>query len=134
MRAHPAGPRHAEVLPPANTADPRPSTPDELDALAPEVWPRNAERRPDGVVALAGVDVRELAETFGTPLFVIDENDFRARCAEHAAAFGDPGLVHYASKAFLSVEVARWVAQEGLSLDVCSDGELAVALRAGFPP
>jgi diaminopimelate decarboxylase len=133
MRAHPAGPRHAEVLPPQSIAGPRPSAPGELDELVPAVWPRNAERRPDGAVAFAGVDVRELATEYGTPLFVIDEADFRARCAEHAAAFGDPGLVHYASKAFLSVEIARWVAQEGLSLDVCSGGELAVALRAGFP-
>ena len=79
------------------------------------------------------MDVRELAERFGTPLFVVDEADFRARCAEFADAFGDPALVHYASKAFLSVEVARWVAEEGLGLDVCSGGELAIALRAGFP-
>src|SRR5262249_36657650 len=51
-----------------------------------------------------------------------------------AQAFGDPALVHYASKAFLSTEIARWVALEGLSLDVCSGGGLAVALRADFPP
>jgi diaminopimelate decarboxylase len=134
MRAHPAGPRHAEVLPPANTAESRPSTPDELDRLLPEVWPRNARREADGAVRLSGVDVRELAARYGTPLFVIDEDDFRSRCREHAAAFGEPALVHYASKAFLSVEIARWVAEEGLSLDVCSGGELAIALRAGFPP
>src|SRR4029079_9153817 len=87
----------------------------------------------DGVVRLAGVDVRELAREFGTPLFVIDEDDFRSRCRDHARAFGDPALVHYAAKAFLSVHIARWVAEEGLSLDVCSGGELAIALRAGFP-
>jgi diaminopimelate decarboxylase len=134
MRAHPAGPRHAEVQSSASTAGPRPSTSDELDELFAEVWPRNAERQPDGAVTLAGVDVRELAERYGTPLFVMDEDDFRSRCAEHAAAFGDPALVHYAGKAFLSMEIARWVAQEGLSLDVCSGGELAIALRAEFPP
>src|SRR5436190_6288995 len=134
MRAHPAGPRYAEVLPPAKTAGARPSTPDELDDLVHGVWPRNARRGADGAVTIAGVDVRDLAERYGTPLFVVDEDDFRSRCAEHAAAFGDPALVHYASKAFLSVEIARWVAQEGLSLDVCSGGELAIALRAGFPP
>src|SRR4051812_30680297 len=133
MRAHPAGPLHADVLPPGSTAGPRPSTADELDELLPAVWPRGARRDSDGVVRLAGVDVRALAEEYGTPLFVMDEADFRARCAEHARAFGDPTLVHYASKAFLSVAVARWVAEEGLSIDVCSGGELAIALRAEFP-
>jgi diaminopimelate decarboxylase len=133
MRAHPAGPRHADVLVPANTAGPRPSTPDELNDLPGEVWPRNAGRADDGVLRLGGVDVRDLAESYGTPLFVVDEADFRSRCAEFAAAFGDPALVHYASKAFLSVQVARWIADEGLGLDVCSGGELAIALRAGFP-
>ncbi|HEX3651125.1 MAG TPA: diaminopimelate decarboxylase [Pseudonocardiaceae bacterium] len=133
MRAHPAGPRHADVLLPANTAGPRPSTSDELDDLPEGVWPRGAARADDGVLHLAGVDVRELAERYGTPLFVVDEADFRSRCAEFAAAFGDPALVHYASKAFLSVQVARWIADEGLGLDVCSGGELAIAVRAGFP-
>jgi diaminopimelate decarboxylase len=134
VRAHPAGPRHAEVLLPGNTAGARPSSPGELDRLLPEVWPRNAARGEDGVVRLAGVDVRELAREFGTPLFVVDEDDFRFRCRDHARAFGDPALVHYAAKAFLSVQIARWVAEEGLSLDVCSGGELAIALRAEFPP
>ncbi len=82
---------------------------------------------------LAGVEVGELAETYGTPLFVMDEADFRARCTEHAAAFGAPQRVHYAAKAFLCSEIARWVAQEGLSLDVCTGTELALALHAGFP-
>ena len=104
-----------------------------LDVLAATVWPRNAERRPDGALQVAGVDVRELAAEYGTPLFVLDEVDFRSRCAEFASAYGDPTAVHYAAKAFLSTEVARWVAAEGLSLDVCSGGELAIALRAGFP-
>ncbi|HVK23315.1 MAG TPA: diaminopimelate decarboxylase [Actinokineospora sp.] len=134
MRAHPAGPRHAEVLPPSNTASERPTSAEALDELVPVVWPRNIERGADGAVRLAGVDVRDLAETYGTPLFVVDEADFRGRCQDHAIAFGDPALVHYASKAFLSVEIARWVAEEGLSLDVASGGELAVALRADFPP
>jgi len=105
-----------------------------LNELPASVWPRNCARGEDGVVRLAGVDVGELAETYGTPLFIVDEDDFRSRCADHARAFGDPALVHYASKAFLSTEIARWVADEGLSLDVCSGGELAIALRAGFPP
>jgi diaminopimelate decarboxylase len=134
VRAHPAGPRHAEVLPPASTAGPAPATADELHTLPATVWPRNASRDRDGVLRLSGMDCRELAAEYGTPLFVVDEADFRSRCAEFVTAFGEPSLVHYAAKAFLCMEVARWVAQEGLSLDVCSGGELAVALRAGFPP
>lgn len=131
--AHPAGPRHAEVVARPGTAGPRPADPGALDVLPSQVWPRGALRGHDGVVRLAGVDVRELAETYGTPLFVIDEHDFRSRCAEHAAAFGAPARVHYAGKAFLSTEIARWVAAEGLGLDVCTGAELAVALHAGFP-
>ncbi|OLR91253.1 diaminopimelate decarboxylase [Actinokineospora bangkokensis] len=134
MRAHPAGPRHAEILPPGNTASERPTAAEALDELHPAVWPRGAARGDDGAVRLAGVDVRDLAEEFGTPLFVVDEDDFRSRCRDHATAFGAAHRVHYAAKAFLSVEIARWVADEGLSLDVCSGGELAVALRADFPP
>ncbi|WP_116112668.1 diaminopimelate decarboxylase [Amycolatopsis ruanii] len=131
--AHPAGPRHAEVYPHADNSGFPPSSSAELDRLYPKVWPRNAYRAPDGVVRIAGVDVRELAETYGTPLFVVDEADFKSRCAEYAEAFDDPSLVHYAAKAFLCTEVARWVAAQGLSLDVASASELAVALRAGFP-
>jgi diaminopimelate decarboxylase len=79
------------------------------------------------------VPVTELAAEFGTPLFVIDEDDFRARCREIAAAFGGGENVRYAAKAFLCGEIARWVDEEGLSLDVASGGELSVALHAGFP-
>jgi diaminopimelate decarboxylase len=133
MRAHPAGPRHADVVLPGNTAGPPPSTMEDLDLLHPAVWPRNAVRGQDGVARFGGVDLRDLVERYGTPLFVLDEDDFRSRCAEYANAFGDPASVHYASKAFLCTEVAKWVAEEGLSLDVCSGGELRIALRAGFP-
>jgi diaminopimelate decarboxylase len=102
--------------------------------LAPNVWPRNTVRGADGVVSIAGVPVTEIAAEFGTPVFVIDEDDFRSRCREISAAFGGAEYVRYASKAFLSTEVARWINEEGLSLDVCSGGELAVALHADFPP
>ncbi|MEJ3657163.1 diaminopimelate decarboxylase [Actinomycetes bacterium KLBMP 9759] len=132
MRAHPAGPLHAGIQTPPETAGARPSDAGSLDHLAPAVWPRNAARGADGALRVAGVDVRDLAERYGTPLFVIDEADFRSRAAEFVAAFGSDA-VHYAAKAFLCTEVARWVAEEGLSLDVCSGGELAVALHAGFP-
>ncbi|WP_310787060.1 diaminopimelate decarboxylase [Mycobacterium sp. Z3061] len=102
--------------------------------LALNVWPRNTIRDDDGIVQIAGVKLTDLAGEYGTPLFVIDEDDFRSRCHETAAAFGGGANVHYAAKAFLCTEIARWIEQEGLSLDVCSGGELAVALNADFPP
>ncbi|GAC56801.1 diaminopimelate decarboxylase [Gordonia hirsuta DSM 44140 = NBRC 16056] len=97
------------------------------------VFPRSAFRNADGVLEVGGVAVTELAEDYQTPLFVYDEDDFRSRCAQMHEAFGPYGRVHYASKAFLCGEVARWVQDEGLSLDVCTGGELALALHAGFP-
>ncbi|MFI6869894.1 diaminopimelate decarboxylase [Nocardia sp. NPDC050406] len=132
MSAHPAGPRHADI-PHAPNLPERPSDPKQMIDLPANVWPRNATRDADGVVRIAGVPVHELAAEFGTPLFVIDEDDFRSRCRDMVRAFGEGSKVHYASKAFLCGEVARWIRDEGLSLDVCSGGELAVALNAGFP-
>ncbi|WP_280471896.1 diaminopimelate decarboxylase [Nocardia cyriacigeorgica] len=132
MSAHPAGPRHAEI-PHAPNLPQRPGDPKQLIELPAHVWPRNATRGEDGVVRLAGIPVTELAAEFGTPLFVIDEDDFRSRCRDMVRAFGPNAKVHYASKAFLCGEIARWIRDEGLSLDVCSGGELAVALNGGFP-
>ncbi|MDH6197443.1 diaminopimelate decarboxylase [Mycobacterium frederiksbergense] len=133
MSAHPAGSRHAEdIYHPG--APIKPQSPDEIMLLAPNVWPRNLVRGADGVVSIAGVPVTQLAAEYGTPLFVIDEDDFRSRCRDIAAAFGGGQYVHYAAKAFLCSEIARWVDEEGLSLDVATGGELAVALHAGFPP
>ncbi|WP_032391976.1 diaminopimelate decarboxylase [Rhodococcoides fascians] len=132
MSAHPAGPKHADA-PAKQSMSERPSAASDMTTLPEQVWPRNAARDDDGTVLLAGVSVTDLAAQYGTPLFVVDEDDFRARCREMAAAFGAPERVHYASKAFLCGEIARWVADEGLSLDICSGGELAIALAAGFP-
>ena len=103
--------------------------------LDPTVWPRTAGRV-GGVLAIGGVDVRDLALEYGTPAYVLDEDDFRERCRQWRVAFragAADGDVYYAGKSFLCVAVARWVAAEGLSLDVCTGGELAVAERAGFP-
>ncbi|MBO0789137.1 MAG: diaminopimelate decarboxylase [Actinobacteria bacterium] len=127
--AHPAGPRHADVLPPL----PPPLPPADLGALDPAIWPRGA-RREGGVLTLAGADVRDLAGQFGTPLFVVDEADFRSRCQAFTSAFGPDAAVFYAAKAFCSRGVLRWVAEEGLGVDVCTGGELEVALAAGVPP
>ncbi len=101
-------------------------------SLDPAVWPASATLA-GGVLHLGGIAVTDLAHEYGTPSFVLDEADFRARCREWAGAFAG-GDVYYAGKAFLCTAVARWVAEEGLSLDVCTGGELAVALAAEFPP
>lgn len=115
------------------------STPYEKDNgdfndLPAHVWPRCAKREEDGVVTIAGVPLPEIAAEYGTPVVVIDEDDFRSRCRDMAAAFLAPENVHYASKAFLTRRVARWVDEEGLALDVASENELRIALAADFPP
>jgi diaminopimelate decarboxylase len=127
VRAHPAGPMHGSIAPPP-AAGPAPA---DLGALDAQVWPRSA-RRVDGELHLGGRPVTELAREHGTPLFVLDEDDFRGRAADFAGAFAGAD-VHYASKAFLCGQVARWIAEDGLHLDVCSGNELALALAAGFP-
>jgi diaminopimelate decarboxylase len=132
VNAHPAGPRHAEEIHHGG-APARPQSVTDMLTLAPNVWPRNAVRGDHGVVSIAGIPVTTLAQEYGTPLFVIDEADFRSRCRDIAAAFGGGEYVRYAAKAFLCSEVARWIDEEGLSLDVASGGELAVALHGGFP-
>lgn len=111
---------------------PQPPTGD-FNSLPAHVWPRNARRSANGEITIAGVSLREIADTYGTPTFVVDEDDFRSRCRDMAQAFGDSKAVHYASKAFITTEIVRWVADEGLSLDVASLGELEIALRAEFP-
>jgi diaminopimelate decarboxylase len=128
--AHPAGPRHGDVLP----ADHPPAAPQDLNALAAGIWPRGAGRSGGGVLTLGGIDVRELAAEFGTPLYVCDEEDVRSRCREYLDAFGPEGRVFYAAKAFCSRAMLRWVSSEGLGVDVCTGGELEVALSAGVPP
>lgn len=84
-----------------------------------------------GALCLGGVAVAELAERFGTPLFIYDEEHLRNRCREAREAFGD--AVAYASKAFLCKAMAKLAHEEGLHLDVASGGELHVALAAGVP-
>ncbi|HEV2088791.1 MAG TPA: diaminopimelate decarboxylase [Cryptosporangiaceae bacterium] len=127
MRAHPAGPRHGDQF----THGGVPAPPTDLNAIDPRLWPVGAERV-DGVLRLGGVDVRDLAAEHGTPVFVLDEGDFRGRARSYAESFAGAD-VFYAGKAFLCRAVAGWIAEEGLGLDVCTGGELTVALAAGFP-
>jgi len=105
--------------------------PSDPDALVPLLWSRTAAKA-DGVLSVGGVPLPELVREHGSPAYVLDEADFRTRAAAFRDAFAGYD-VYYAGKAFLCTTVARWLADEGLSLDVCSGGELAVAERAGFP-
>lgn len=101
-------------------------------AGAPEVWPLTAATVA-GELCIGGVSTVQLADACGTPLYVVDEADFRARAREWRDESG-ADQVHYASKAFLTTQMVRWVDSERLHLDVCSLGELELARGVGFDP
>jgi diaminopimelate decarboxylase len=112
--------------------------PDDANALPAAVWSRNAVRSAAGELEIAGVSASALVEQFGTPVYVVDEADVKARAQGIREAFdrelarvGSAAKVYYAGKAFLSIEIARWVTEAGLRIDVASGGEMAVALAAG---
>ncbi|WP_030624066.1 diaminopimelate decarboxylase [Streptomyces sclerotialus] len=102
-------------------------------SAALSVWPSSTVPLPSGDLAVGGVPLSEAAERFGTPVYLLDEGEVRARCRTYAQAFPDADI-RYAAKAFLCRAMARWVAEEGLGLDVCSAGELELAAAAGVPP
>jgi diaminopimelate decarboxylase len=105
-------------------------SPDRFDRT---VWPSTSAVDSAGRLCVGGVPMTEVADEFGTPSYVIDEADFRGRIRHYRSAL--PGVhVVYAGKSLLTTTVARWVAEEGLGLDVCSAGELAIALAAGVDP
>lgn len=113
---------------------------DALSAQERAVWPAGLELTDQGL-SIEGVAISELAERFGTPLYVIDENDFRARAATVRRALAEAGAAHgvsvgvyYAGKALLTAAIARWVSEAGLGIDVASGGELAIALAGGADP
>ncbi|MFF4457368.1 diaminopimelate decarboxylase [Streptomyces goshikiensis] len=107
----------------------------EIPARAGElsVWPASTTRLPHGDVAVGGVSLAEIADRFDTPAYVLDEGEVRERCRTNRAALPEADVL-YAAKAFLSRAMVRWVEEEGLGLDVCSAGELELAVTAGFPP
>lgn len=107
---------------------------------AASVWPATHERGADGAMRVGGMDVRDLAEQFGTPLYVVDEHDMRSRARAFAHHFGEAFAAHgstcdvyYASKALLSSRISAWMHQDGVRIDVASGGELELALRGGMP-
>jgi diaminopimelate decarboxylase len=100
------------------------------------IWSKNVSTK-DGQLHCSGISASSLASEFKTPTFFIDEDDFRSRAlhwnSELSKAFGpQAGHVYYAAKAFICVELARWIADLGIGIDVCTGGELAVALKGGI--
>lgn len=105
-----------------------------------EPWPSTARRAADGELEIGGVPAVDLAAEFGTPVYVLDEADFRARArayrdvfTEAFAKIGAPVHVYYAGKALLTKAVAKWATEERLFIDTASEGELQVAIKAGVP-
>lgn len=101
--------------------------------LSPAVWPQDTHYDTEGGITLGGVALTEIADRFGTACYVLDETEIRRRCRAYRAAFPAATVV-YAAKALLTRAVAEWVSDEGIGLDVCSGGELAIALAAGVAP
>ncbi|HEY7854404.1 MAG TPA: diaminopimelate decarboxylase [Aquiluna sp.] len=113
-----------------------PADPNLLDS---KIWPRTAARSAAGEMSIGGIAVSDLVRQFGSPLYVVDQEDFESRLLMASRAFSDAAnkigtsaKVYYASKALLTTDVVRWVNAAGLSIDVSTSGELAVALAGGI--
>ncbi|QOV39747.1 diaminopimelate decarboxylase [Streptomyces ferrugineus] len=113
------------------TAVHEPAVTPAADALS--VWPASAVEPRDGELAVGGVALAEVADRFGTPVYVIDEGEVRERCRTYRHVFPEAEVL-YAAKAFLCRAMVHWVDEEGLGLDVCSAGEMELAVTTGFPP
>lgn len=117
------------------------SQPEDVNEINKNIWPANLIREESGDVRVGGVPVGQLVSEYGTPLLVIDQADFLARAERVKQAFDyeakkiqSTAKVYYASKSLLTTEVVRWVRSTGLNIDVCSGGELALALSGGIEP
>jgi diaminopimelate decarboxylase len=117
------------------------SVPEDLSALDRRIWPQDTVRGPDGQITIGGVPTQELIETFGSPLYVVNLDDLSARAARVrevlTSAIARPGRrvsVYYATKALLTSDVVRSVANQGLGFDVSTAGEMQWTLRSGVQP
>jgi diaminopimelate decarboxylase len=115
--------------------------PTDPSALEARIWPASATRTDDGELAVGGLTASDLVAQYGSPLYVVDERDVQSRAVRVRNAFteaferiGTRAHVYYAGKAFLTTHVAGWMAAADLRVDVCTAGELAVALAGGVDP
>ena len=102
------------------------------------IWPEATVRDAQGAIAFHGITAEQLLNDFGSPLYVLDLGEVRARARRFAAAAAHAFStttthVSYAGKAFLSKEMARIVTEAGLYVDTCTMGEMRIALAAGVP-
>src|SRR4029450_3859227 len=104
--------------------------PSDLTALLQSLWSPGIRKDESGVLTVAGLSAVEIADQVGTPVYVVDEAALLPSARAFADAFQEWD-VYYAAKSFLCTTVARWVSEEGLGIDVCTGGELAVVQRAG---
>ena len=94
------------------------------------------ENQYGGALSIAGCSAEKLVKEYGSPIFVLDQDDFFLRTKAWQAALNESfgsGKLYYAAKSFICVEVAKWLKELKVGLDVCTGGELAVALAADFP-
>jgi diaminopimelate decarboxylase len=95
-----------------------------------------SENQYGGSLSIAGCSAEKLVKEYGSPIFVLDQDDFFIRTKDWQAALNESfgtGKLYYAAKSFICVEVAKWLKELKVGLDVCTGGELAVALAADFP-
>ena len=114
-----------DILPSIGRAAPR--------RFDPAIWPVTTHSDEEGRLCVGGVPLSDIADEFHTPTYVIDETDFRRRARRYRKTLRGVEVV-YAGKSLLTTAVARWAREEGLGVDVCSAGELAVALAGGVEP
>jgi diaminopimelate decarboxylase len=106
--------------------------------MSMNMWSKNASLA-GGTLSLAGIPASQLAKDFGTPSFFLDEDAYRSRALAwhnglHSEFGPNAGTIYYAAKSFICTAVAQWIADIGIGIDVCTGGELAVALNGGIDP
>ena len=114
-----------------------------MNEISDHIWPKSANRNNDGALVISGLDVRDISQKFPTPLFVLDETDLINRVqkymksfskASHGSKLTKETKIFYASKAFTSSLFVKLIVNEGMGVDVATEGELRVALAGGCKP
>ena len=114
-----------------------------MNEISDHIWPKSANRNNDGALVISGLDVRDISQKYPTPLFVLDETDLINRVqkymksfskASHGSKLSKETKIFYASKAFTSSLFIKLIVNEGMGVDVASEGELRVALAGGCKP